>query len=75
MAVLFSTATLAFAETTPTILALGDSMTAGGKSFVCYREVLVPELRKKKLRLDSLGREQMLFQRMLDTEARALATC
>ncbi len=28
-----------------TILALGDSITAGGKSFTCYREVLVPALK------------------------------
>lgn len=55
MAVLFSTATIALAETTPTILALGDSMTAGGKSFVCYREVLVPELRKKKIAVRIIG--------------------
>ncbi len=30
-----------------TVLALGDSITEGGKSFVCYRQVLVPALKER----------------------------
>lgn len=40
---------------TPTILALGDSITEGAKKFVCYREVLVPELRRKNIAFKFIG--------------------
>ena len=40
---------------TPTILALGDSMTKTGKDFVGYRQVLIPELRKKGLAFEFIG--------------------
>lgn len=38
-----------------TILAFGDSITQGGKHFVCYRQVLVPELRKRKMSFKFIG--------------------
>ena len=38
-----------------TILTLGDSITEGGKSFVCYREVLVPELKKRGTEFEFVG--------------------
>jgi lysophospholipase L1-like esterase len=34
----------------PTVLTLGDSITAGGSSFSCYREFLVPALEKRGVR-------------------------
>ena len=40
---------------TPTILAIGDSITQGGKSFVCYRQVLIPELRKRNVAFEFIG--------------------
>ncbi|MCA9249204.1 MAG: hypothetical protein KDA42_18910 [Planctomycetales bacterium] len=42
------------AETT-TILALGDSITAGGGSFVVYRQVLVPKLQERGLSCEFIG--------------------
>lgn len=40
----------------PTILALGDSITqGGGKTFVGYREVLIPELRRMNAKFDFIG--------------------
>jgi acyl-CoA thioesterase I len=42
----------------PTILALGDSITAGGKSFSCYREFLVPELEKKGFRFIGTAKDK-----------------
>ena len=47
MVVLYSTYFPALSGDMPTVLALGDSITAGGKTFVCYRQVLIPELRKQ----------------------------
>lgn len=38
-----------------TILAIGDSITEGGKSFVSYREILVPELTRKGLTFQFIG--------------------
>ena len=40
---------------TPTILALGDSITQGGKSYVGYRQVLVPELRNEGVDFQFIG--------------------
>jgi lysophospholipase L1-like esterase len=39
----------------PTILALGDSITEGGKTFVCYRQVLIPELQKRNVPFEFIG--------------------
>ena len=39
----------------PTILAIGDSITQGGKTFVCYRQILIPELRKRKVSFKFIG--------------------
>jgi acyl-CoA thioesterase I len=39
----------------PTILALGDSITQGGASFTCYREVLVPELARRGIPVTFIG--------------------
>lgn len=40
----------------PTILALGDSITqGGGKTFVGYRDVLIPELRRKHVKVEFIG--------------------
>ncbi len=55
MAVLYTTGIFAFAEEAPTVLALGDSITGGGKTFVCYRQVLIPELRKKGAAFKFIG--------------------
>jgi len=41
-----------------TILAIGDSITQGGKSFTCYRQVLIPELIKKGLAFEFIGPEK-----------------
>ncbi|MDA7920604.1 GDSL-type esterase/lipase family protein [Verrucomicrobiales bacterium] len=41
-----------------TVLALGDSITSGGKSFVCYREVLVQELKKRDDGFQFIGPEK-----------------
>lgn len=38
-----------------TVLSLGDSITAGGKAFTCYRQVLIPELRKRKASFKFIG--------------------
>ena len=38
-----------------TILALGDSITQGGKTFVCYRQVLIPDLAKKGVSFKFIG--------------------
>ena len=45
----------AFAAEPPSILALGDSITQGGKTFVCYRQILVPELSKRGVALQWIG--------------------
>ena len=46
----------AHAAESPTVLALGDSITAGGgSSFVCYRQVLVPELKKRGTSVRFIG--------------------
>jgi len=55
MAALYTTGFSALAGETPTVLALGDSITGGGKNFVCYREVLLPELRKKGVAVEFIG--------------------
>jgi len=39
----------------PTILALGDSITAGGKGFPSYRETLVAELRSRGIAFEFIG--------------------
>lgn len=39
----------------PTILALGDSITQGGKTYVCYRQILVPKLRKRGVAFQFIG--------------------
>jgi len=38
-----------------TILALGDSITQGGSSFTCYRQILVPALKQKGLSFKFIG--------------------
>lgn len=38
-----------------TILPLGDSITQGGKTFVCYRQVLIPDLAKKGVSFKFVG--------------------
>ena len=38
-----------------TILAIGDSITQGGKSFSCYRQVLIPALIKQGLAFEFIG--------------------
>jgi lysophospholipase L1-like esterase len=38
-----------------TILPLGDSMTQGGKTFVCYRQVLIPDLATKGVSFEFIG--------------------
>jgi lysophospholipase L1-like esterase len=54
--ILFSMATLsALGGEAPTILAIGDSITQGGKNFVCYRQVLIPELRKRNVAFEFIG--------------------
>lgn len=55
MAILFATGFSVLAEDTCTVLALGDSITEGGKSFVSYRQVLIPELRKKGAPFEFIG--------------------
>lgn len=54
LALIFSI-TSALGGETPTILAIGDSITQGGKNFVCYRQVLIPELRKRNLAFEFIG--------------------
>ncbi len=39
----------------PTVLAFGDSITEGGGSFVCYREVLVPGLKELGVGYEFIG--------------------
>jgi acyl-CoA thioesterase I len=41
-----------------TLLALGDSITQGGKNFSCYREFLIPQLRARKLPFRFVGPKQ-----------------
>jgi lysophospholipase L1-like esterase len=53
--ILSMTSVAVFGAETTTILALGDSITQGGKSFVCYRQVLIPELRKKNFAFEFIG--------------------
>jgi lysophospholipase L1-like esterase len=55
LAILFIISSSTLARETPTVLALGDSITAGGKSFICYRQVLIPELRKKGIAFEFIG--------------------
>ena len=55
LAILFIINSSALAKEAPTVLALGDSITAGGKSFVCYRQLLIPELRKKGVPFEFIG--------------------
>ena len=43
------------ADEMPTVMAMGDSITEGGRTFVCYREFLVPALRKKGLNVTFVG--------------------
>jgi lysophospholipase L1-like esterase len=38
-----------------TVLAIGDSITQGGGNFVCYRQVLVPELKKRRFAVEFIG--------------------
>ena len=38
-----------------TILPLGDSITQGGKTFVCYRQVLIPDLTTKGVSFKFIG--------------------
>lgn len=38
-----------------TVLALGDSITEGGKNFTSYREILIPELRGKGIKFEFIG--------------------
>lgn len=38
-----------------TILAMGDSITEGGRNFTSYREILIPELRGKGLKCEFIG--------------------
>jgi len=42
----------------PSILCLGDSITEGGKTFVCYRQILVPQLREKNIAFKFIGPEK-----------------
>ncbi len=55
--ILCMTGIIALEGETPTILALGDSITleGGGNGFVGYRKVLIPELRKKGLAFEFIG--------------------
>jgi lysophospholipase L1-like esterase len=62
MAILCMTGYFALEDKTPTILALGDSITTTGKDitttgmgFVGYRQVLIPELRKRDLAFEFIG--------------------
>ena len=48
----------AHSKDTPTILAIGDSITQGGKTFICYRQVLIPELRKRNIGFTFIGPNQ-----------------
>jgi lysophospholipase L1-like esterase len=43
------------AEEGPTILAFGDSITEGGKTFVSYREVLIPKMKEMNLSFKFIG--------------------
>lgn len=53
---IISTASIsALAGDATTVLAFGDSITAGGNRFVCYRQVLVPELLKRGSRFQFIG--------------------
>jgi acetyl esterase/lipase len=55
MAILFAGSVSVLAGEMLTILAIGDSITEGGKSFACYRQVLVPELRRKNIAFEFIG--------------------
>jgi lysophospholipase L1-like esterase len=48
----------AHSKDNPTILAIGDSITQGGKTFICYRQVLIPELRKRNIGFTFIGPNQ-----------------
>jgi len=39
----------------PTLLCIGDSITQGGGAFVSYRQLLIPELRKRGLLFECIG--------------------
>jgi lysophospholipase L1-like esterase len=45
----------ALAAEPTTILPLGDSITQGGKTFVCYRQVLIPGLATKGVSFEFIG--------------------
>tara|TARA_R110002096_G_scaffold48836_2_gene129199 strand:+ start:369 stop:1049 length:681 start_codon:yes stop_codon:yes gene_type:complete len=45
----------ALAGEAPTVLAFGDSITAGGTSFVCYRQVLIPQLNEQNAAYEFIG--------------------
>lgn len=55
MVVLNTTAFSVLAGEVPTVLALGDSITEGGVSFVGYRQVLIPELSRTGVAFDFIG--------------------
>ncbi len=42
----------------PTLLCIGDSITQGGSTFTGYRQVLIPELRKRGLAFECIGPQQ-----------------
>jgi len=48
----------AFAQTERSVLPLGDSITAGGKHFTCYREFLVPALAEHNIRFIGPNRDK-----------------
>ena len=43
------------AASKPTLLCIGDSITQGGPTFVGYRQVLIPELRKRGIPFECIG--------------------
>jgi len=45
----------ALAGESTTVLALGDSITGGGKTFVCYRQVLIPQLSGQSAAYEFIG--------------------
>ena len=57
-AIAWMAGSFAIAGEAPTILALGDSITQGGKQFVGYRQVLIPALRKRGLAFEFIGPEK-----------------
>ena len=53
--VLIVASSICMAAEEPTILAFGDSITEGVGKFVSYREILIPELRKRNLSCQFIG--------------------